>query len=84
MMRIFGGLVRTNSRRSRVSSLGDGHAHTDVAPFLLLHLDLADPGDPKTPITVEAAVEQLLGFCILVSAQSPNIRDEGNRKNFKP
>ncbi|CAE7790676.1 UBP24, partial [Symbiodinium necroappetens] len=61
MMRIFGGLVRKSSHGRRVSTLGDGHAHTDVAPFLLLHLDLADPfGDPKTPISVEAAVEQLL------------------------
>ena len=60
MMRIFGGLVRKSHGR-RVSTLGDGHAHTDVAPFLLLHLDLADPfGDPKTPISVEASVEQLL------------------------
>ena len=59
MMRIFGGLVRTSSRRTRVS-LGDGHADRDVSPFLLLHLDLADPGERKTPITVEAAVEQIL------------------------
>ena len=66
MMRIFGGLVRKTSQGRRVSSLGDGHAHahnahTDVAPFLLLHLDLADPFmDPKVPISVEGAVEQLL------------------------